>query len=600
MRWYTCRARSSDNSYAQTKHRLLWQAFLLLAQLRAFIATPIILAPRASASFSAICKIHFSTKSVTIDGQTAACIQPGDSFKSGACMHAGKYRLGFADGGALVASIANKDHPIVWSNGKKSLSSKPSVLVFKNNSISTRAGGKKYWTVDLKEKGVKDFCISTDGRIGLYDNKGKRIWSPSKPPCNAKLGTSKTTPDGQHAQCLTPGQRVDVCQSISAGDFKATMQKDGNFVLYRESTMEPLWDTGSSGSTARRFVYQTDGNIVLYDNLGNHLWASNTPDVSSNLLCIQPDGNIVAYDGANAVWDSGTTQITVPPTSSAASSSIAPPRSRTVTVLLSASSSVASPSPTKTVRKGTNPNDPFDISNSLFDGTCAFYLNTVKKYINASIISGNVNNNGLTLMSQYDCSINSFPRCTAGSGTWAGDANWVWNKGIDSSTDPYRYNVIWHFQLLGDSDDLFHECDTDPRAFDISKFTATPLTLKPNCITLGKWCRAWAGHVAAGKTINVKGQLYSVEDAFLKLSSNRIKIDFKDEAIDKSYLRSQMSLDEQIAFVGQFSDQGTGNCITDQHYCFECNGDPNHCSVAAGCLQYQWTPTDIFCPSTIA
>ncbi|KAI8615706.1 CAP domain-containing protein [Chytriomyces sp. MP71] len=254
-------------------------------------------------------------------------------------MRAGKYYLGFAGNGALVASLMNKNYPIVWSNEKMAPSSKPFVLDF-NGTISTRTNGKVYWTVDVKGEKVADFCISPDGSIGLYNKKGKRVWSPLKPSCNANVGTSKTTPDGQRARCLTPGQRIDVCESMSAGKFKVTMQNDGNFVLYRKSTMEALWDTGSAGSTTKHFIFQTDGNIVLYDKFGEHIWASNTPDVESTLLCIQPDGNFVAYDGANAVWDSGTTQIITPPTSSAASSSFAPPR----TTSMSSSSKVTSAS----------------------------------------------------------------------------------------------------------------------------------------------------------------------------------------------------------------------------------------------------------------
>ncbi|KAI8608483.1 hypothetical protein BC830DRAFT_1155048 [Chytriomyces sp. MP71] len=261
------------------------------------------------------------------------------------------------------------------------------------------------------------------------------------------------------------------------------------------------------------------------------------------------------------------------------------------------SSAAPSPSPSHHIKpKGSNASDPFDIGNSLFDGSCGYYLNTVKSHLNASIPSGNINNNGVTSFRQYDCTINDFTRCPAGSGTWAGDATWVWNKVMESTTDPYRYNVIWFMQLIGDSDDLFHECDETPRAFDVSEFATTPLNLKPNCMTLGKWCRTWAGHVAQDKTINVQGTDYSVEDAFLKLSNNRIKIDFKDETIYMSYLRSTMSLDDQVAIALQFSEDGTGNCITDQHFCYECNNYPGHCTAGEGCLRYKDNDGGFYCP----
>ncbi|KAI8610216.1 hypothetical protein BC830DRAFT_1146850 [Chytriomyces sp. MP71] len=279
-----------------------------------------------------------------------------------------------------------------------------------------------------------------------------------------------------------------------------------------------------------------------------------------------------------------------------APSSVATLVASSVPITTTVAATVAPPQPTISKPAGTNKDDPFDISNTLFDGTCAFYINTVKANLANSVPSGNINNGGVTSFRQYDCTINDFTRCPAGPGTWGGDADWVWNKAISSNTDPYRYNVIWFMQLIGDSDDLFHECDDDPRAFDVSKFATTPLNLKPDCITFGKWCRTWAGHVAQGKTITVQGAEYSVEAAFLKLSSNRIKIDFKDETIYKSYLRSGMTLDEQVAIAEQFREDGTGNCITDQHFCYECNNYPGHCTAGEGCLRYKDVDGSMYCP----
>ncbi|KAJ3203570.1 hypothetical protein HDU82_006503 [Entophlyctis luteolus] len=243
----------------------------------------------------------------------------------------------------------------------------------------------------------------------------------------------------------------------------------------------------------------------------------------------------------------------------------------------------------------TKSSDPFHISNSQFPVSCQYYLDTVSGHSGESVYSTNVNNNGYTLFDQYNCNANVGARCTdsLSSYQWSGDQDWVWNKAISSSTDPYRYNVIWFMQLIGDSDDLFHECDDDPSAFKIADFASEPLNLKPDCLTFGKWCRAWAGHVAQKTQIDIQGQSYSVEDAFLMLSSDRIKIDFMNEDIYASYLRSGVSITDQQDIASQFAAAtNQGNCITDQHFCAECNGDYNHCSIAQGCLMY----ANHYCP----
>lgn len=53
-----------------------------------------------------------------------------------------------------------------------------------------------------------------------------------------------------------------------------------------------------------QFVYQGDGNIVLYGPNGVE-WASHTTGVPSNRLVMQGDGNLVLYDGSTPRWSTG-------------------------------------------------------------------------------------------------------------------------------------------------------------------------------------------------------------------------------------------------------------------------------------------------------
>ncbi|KAI8608487.1 hypothetical protein BC830DRAFT_1174379, partial [Chytriomyces sp. MP71] len=57
----------------------------------------------------------------------------------------------------------------------------------------------------------------------------------------------------------------------------------------------------------------------------------------------------------------------------------------TTTTTIEASPTTIEASPIPTKPQGSNPNDPFDISNTLFDGTCAFYINTVKANLANSV-----------------------------------------------------------------------------------------------------------------------------------------------------------------------------------------------------------------------
>ncbi len=58
---------------------------------------------------------------------------------------------------------------------------------------------------------------------------------------------------------------------------RATMQDDGNFVLYSANNM-PAWATGTHGAGGGvRLVLQDDRNLVIYDQNGTAVWATNTP-----------------------------------------------------------------------------------------------------------------------------------------------------------------------------------------------------------------------------------------------------------------------------------------------------------------------------------
>jgi hypothetical protein len=55
--------------------------------------------------------------------------------------------------------------------------------------------------------------------------------------------------------------------------------------------------TTSDGT--HRFVYQLDGNLVLYRIGGGPVWNSQTAGTSPGLTIMQGDGNLVVYDSAN-------------------------------------------------------------------------------------------------------------------------------------------------------------------------------------------------------------------------------------------------------------------------------------------------------------
>ena len=98
---------------------------------------------------------------------------------------------------------------------------------------------------------------------------------------------------------LLPGQS----RHSADGRFRFVYQVDGNLVLYQGST--PLWWTGTQSANPGIAVMQTDGNFVVYDSTGP-VWWSRTWGAGA-FLVVQDDGNTVIYSpGSLPLWATNT------------------------------------------------------------------------------------------------------------------------------------------------------------------------------------------------------------------------------------------------------------------------------------------------------
>lgn len=89
------------------------------------------------------------------------------------------------------------------------------------------------------------------------------------------------------------------------GQFRLTMQGDGNLVLYQGGAA--LWVSNTAGSGANRAVMQGDGNFVLYTPSNSPVWATGTGPNYCARLRMQDDGNVVIYSRDGVVlWATDT------------------------------------------------------------------------------------------------------------------------------------------------------------------------------------------------------------------------------------------------------------------------------------------------------
>ncbi|KAF2068720.1 hypothetical protein CYY_009959 [Polysphondylium violaceum] len=108
---------------------------------------------------------------------------------------------------------------------------------------------------------------------------------------------------------------------IKNGNFYATMQPDGNFVIYNCRTFVPsnaVWSTGTHNKSTGpyRLIMQADGNLVLYDVRNHPLWASNTDRQGRHphTLVLNAGGVLELFDSQHhMLWHSNNPPACPPP-----------------------------------------------------------------------------------------------------------------------------------------------------------------------------------------------------------------------------------------------------------------------------------------------
>lgn len=111
------------------------------------------------------------------------------------------------------------------------------------------------------------------------------------------------------ATVLNGGQNIAVNQTVWSpdGQWRLVLQPDQNLVVYDGASGPALWASNTVNSGADHASMQTDGNFVLYTKDNHPVWATNTAGNPGATLAFQDDSNLVVYDkSGKAKWSSGT------------------------------------------------------------------------------------------------------------------------------------------------------------------------------------------------------------------------------------------------------------------------------------------------------
>src|SRR5487761_2407701 len=233
------------------------------------------------------------------DATATAVLTPNATLVATQSIHSpnGQFRLSMQGDGNLV--LYDGATP-AWATGTSGVGNY-AVMQGDGNLVLYSAANSALWASNTSGNAGADLTLSDAGVLGV-DSGTTVIWAATA--------------------VLAPNATLVATQSIRSpnGQFRLSMQGDGNLVLYDGAT--PAWATGTSG-VGNYAVMQGDGNLVLYSAANSALWASNTSGNAGADLTLSDAGVLGVDSGTTVIW--ATTAVLTPNATLVATQSIHSP-----------------------------------------------------------------------------------------------------------------------------------------------------------------------------------------------------------------------------------------------------------------------------------
>ena len=183
---------------------------------------------------------------------------------------------------------------------------------------------RSLWHTETYGKGATQVFMQGDGNLVVYTEDSTVLWSSStnnNPGANLSLnddGNLVIYHDSQSkwsSKTLQQKLSNPFTGDMNKGDFIISqselymlkLQENGNLVLYQiVPTNLSLWKSGTDNVGVIKASMQSDGNLVLYKEDGTAPWSSSTSNNPGALLSLNDDGNLGIYQNGQSVWVTNT------------------------------------------------------------------------------------------------------------------------------------------------------------------------------------------------------------------------------------------------------------------------------------------------------
>jgi hypothetical protein len=207
----------------------------------------------------------------------------------------GRYRFVYQGDGNLVLYDSGRS---TWASHTSGKPAGVCVMQADGNLVVYAPGPHALWASKTAGHRGSGLVLQDDGNTVICDADGHPLWATDT---GVPTGPQATGSQMRPGETLAPGQQI----TSPSGRYRFVYQADGNLVLY--DAAGATWASHTSGKPAGVCIMQADGNLVVYAPGPHALWASRTAGHRGSSLVLQDDGNTVIHapDG-HPLWATNT------------------------------------------------------------------------------------------------------------------------------------------------------------------------------------------------------------------------------------------------------------------------------------------------------
>lgn len=235
--------------------------------------------------------------------QSNQSLSPNQSLTSAS----GRYTFIYQTDGNLVLykNYPYQPQKALWASNTGGKPAGTCIMQTDGNLVVYDPSSHALWASGTWHDAGSHLVVQDDGNVVIYRPNGTAAWATNT--------VQPVVPSGPMAKgdTMQPGEVLNPDDSITSADgqYFFVYQTDGNLVLYSNRSGAPLWASNTPGKPVGVCIMQYDGNLVIYSPDAVPLWASNTSGNPGSRLVMQGDGNVVIYRANNtASWASNTVQ----------------------------------------------------------------------------------------------------------------------------------------------------------------------------------------------------------------------------------------------------------------------------------------------------